>query len=139
MAPLPNNVSKHNRIQEGWGQGLRARGVDSGGVGPGPEGHRGVDSGGVGPGPEGHRGVDSGGQGFWARGGKGLRARGVDFEGVVLCMGVLRPALFQSLQLAEPFRCIHPEKGADPSHLYWLGRIKQSHMCGWSRCLLSLT
>ncbi len=35
---------------------------------------------------------------------------------------VLRPASFLSLQLAEPCRIVHREKGADPSCLCWPGR-----------------
>ncbi len=37
------------------------------------------------------------------------------------CYVLLRPASYQSLQLAEPVRIIHPERGADPSCLYWPG------------------
>ena len=47
---------------------------------------------------------------------------------------VLRPASFQSLQLAEPVRISHPERGADPSHLCWPGRNESvTHACsaGW--------
>ncbi len=56
----------------------------------------------------------------------------------LLCMGVLRPALFQSLQLCEPFHSICPERGADLSGLCWPGCIKQSHTYGWIRCLFTL-
>ncbi len=34
------------------------------------------------------------------------------------------------LQLAEPVYIIHPERGADPSHLCWLGHDESvTHMC----------
>ena len=39
----------------------------------------------------------------------------------VLCMGLLSPVSFWNLQLSEPVRIVHPERGADLSHLCWLG------------------
>ncbi len=43
--------------------------------------------------------------------------------------GVLRPASFQSLQLSESVRIVHPERGADLSRLCWLGHNESvTHM-----------
>ncbi len=48
----------------------------------------------------------------------------------MLCMGVLRPASFQSLQLAEPVCIVCPERGADLSRLCWLGCNESvTHVC----------
>ncbi len=43
--------------------------------------------------------------------------------------GFAKPALFRSLQLAEPVRIVCPEKGADLSHLCWPGHNESvTHM-----------